>query len=86
MFILNEKTYWPYTITTMLQPYELNSFAEQLNELKEDDDRITPMENFSCKTIDITIKITTDVAAQFMSRCYIARQHSGNIQLVTLIM
>ena len=39
----------------MLCTYELNSFAENLNKLKVDDDGITPMEKFSGTTADITL-------------------------------
>ena len=40
----------------MLWLYELKYFAEQLNELKVDDDGITPMESFAGTTTDITTK------------------------------
>ena len=65
--LLNAKTYCPEAITTILWPYELKAFGEQLNVLKLDDNGITPMENFSVTTTDITIKITTHGYVQFMS-------------------
>ena len=40
----------------MLWPYALKDFAEQLNLLKVDDDRITLMENFAGTTRYITLK------------------------------
>ena len=51
----------------MLWKYALKDFAEKLNVLKVDDDVITPMENFSGTTTEITLKITTHGAVQFMS-------------------
>ena len=54
----------------MLFPYVLKAFAGQINELKLDDDGITPMENFADTTTDITLKITTHVFVQFMSWVY----------------
>ena len=46
------KIYWPEAITTMLCPYVLNSFAEQLNVIKVDDNGITTMEKFEFTTTD----------------------------------
>ena len=66
--ILHAKIYWPEAITTMLYPYSLKEFSEQLNELKVGDDGITPMEHFAGTTIYITPKIITYVAVQFMYR------------------
>ena len=40
----------------MLWKYALKDFAEKLNVLKVDDDVITPMENFSGTTTEITLK------------------------------
>ena len=40
----------------MLCPYELNAFAEKLNLLKVDNDRIICMEKFAGTTTDITPK------------------------------
>ena len=53
---LYAKIYWPEEITTMLWPYSLKVFAEQLNVLKVDDNEITPMEKFSGTTTDIYLK------------------------------
>ena len=50
----------------MLWTYALKSFAEQLNVLKVDDYGINPMDKFVGTTTDITIKITTHGAVQFM--------------------
>ena len=55
-FLLNAKRYFPEAITTMLCPYALKVFAEQLNVLNVDCDGITPMENVLGTTPDITIK------------------------------
>ena len=40
----------------MLWPYSLNAFAEQLNELKVENDGVTTMDMFSGKTTDINLK------------------------------
>ena len=40
----------------MLWYYALKSFVEQLNYLKLNGDRVTPMEKFSGTTTDITLK------------------------------
>ena len=47
---------WTKSITTMLWPYELKDYVEQLNVLKLDYDGITPMENSTGTTTDITLK------------------------------
>ena len=66
--ILHAKRYWTDAITTMLWPYELKDFSDQLNELKVDDDVITPpMEKFAGTTLYITPKITTHGDVQFIS-------------------
>ena len=39
----------------MIRPYALKAFEEKINELKVDDDGITPMEDFVCTTTDITL-------------------------------
>ena len=49
------KRYLPETITTMLCPYSLNYFAEQLDEIKVGYGGITPMEKFSGTKRDITL-------------------------------
>ena len=54
-------------ITTILWPYELNSFEEFFNEIKVDDGGITPMENFPDTTTYITSKNITHGNVQFMS-------------------
>ena len=42
-------------VESILRPYELKYFSEQLNEIKVDDDAITsPMEKFAGTTQDIT--------------------------------
>ena len=50
----------------MLCTYALNAFAEQPNELKVENDGITPMEKFDDTKKDINIKITTHGAVKFM--------------------
>ena len=45
----------------MLCPYVLKAFAEQFNVLKFDGYGINPMEKFSVKTTDITLKFSTSV-------------------------
>ena len=59
--LLHAKRYWPEEITTMLCPYVLKAFAEQFNVLKFDGYGINPMEKFSVKTTDITLKFATSV-------------------------
>ena len=54
--LLNAKIYFPEAINTMLWPYSLKPCVEQLNELKVDDDGITPIEKFAGTTTDITLK------------------------------
>ena len=44
--IIHAKIYCPYEITTILWPYAVKAFAEQLSVLNVDDYEITPMENF----------------------------------------
>ena len=51
----------------MLWPCALKYFAEQLNLIKVDNYGITHMEKFEGTATDITIKITTNGAVQFMS-------------------
>ena len=53
--LLYGKIYFPEEITTMIRPYALKAFEEKINELKVDDDGITPMEDFVCTTTDITL-------------------------------
>ena len=65
--LLQAKRYCTEEINTILWPYELKAFAEQLNELKLVGDGINPMDKFSGTTTDITLKITTHGAVQFMS-------------------
>ena len=62
-----QKIYYPEEIPTMLWPYVLKSFVEQLNILKVYDDGIIPMEKFSVTTKYITLKITTHGSVHFMS-------------------
>ena len=50
----------------MLWPYLLKAFVEKFNEFNVDDDGITPTGRFSGTTTDVTLKITTDVAVQFI--------------------
>ena len=40
----------------MLWPYALKAFEEKMDELKVDDNRITPMKDFSGTTTDINVK------------------------------
>ena len=54
--LLHAKRYRPEAITTMLWPYSLEDFTEQLNELKLDNDEITHMEKFSGTTREINLK------------------------------
>ena len=54
--LLHAKRYRPEAITTMLWPYSLEDFTEQLNGLKLDDDGITHMEKFSGTTREINLK------------------------------
>ena len=65
--LLHKKIYFTEAITTMLWPYEMKNFSEQLNVLKVNDDGITPMENFAGTITDINLKITTHGSVQFMS-------------------
>ena len=65
--LLHAKIYWPEEKTTMLWPYALMAFTEQLNVLKVDYDEITPMEKFAVTTTDVSLKITTHGDVQFMS-------------------
>ena len=44
--LLHENIYCPEAITTILWPYALKEFSEQLNVIKVDNDGITPMEKF----------------------------------------
>ena len=57
--LLHEKRYCVEQIITILWPYAIADFIEQLNQHNEDDDEITPMEKFPCKTTDITLKSIT---------------------------
>ena len=54
---MHEQKYCKELITTMLCPYSLKDFSEQLNELKVDDDGIILTEKFSGTATDITLKI-----------------------------
>ena len=54
--LLHAKIYCPEAITKMLCPYALKAFPEKLNELKVVSDGITPMEEFSGTTTDITLQ------------------------------
>ena len=40
----------------MLWPYALNVLSDQFNDIKVDDDGVTPTENFSVTTMDTTLK------------------------------
>ena len=53
--LIHAKIYCLYSTTTMLCPYAIKTFVEQLDELKVDNDGITPMEKFSGTTTDITL-------------------------------
>ena len=61
------KGYFLEAIATIIWSYVLKDFSEQLNELKVDVYGITTMEKFAGTTTDITLKITTPGAVQFMS-------------------
>ena len=50
------KRCFPEAIYTLLCPYLLKAFAEQLNVLNVDGDRVTPLEKFSGTTVDINPK------------------------------
>ena len=65
--LLHTKIYLPGEITKKLWNYTIKAFAEQLNELKVDDDGINPMGNFSGTTTYTTLQITTHRDVQFMS-------------------
>ena len=54
--LLHANIYFLEAITTMLWPYELKAFSEQLNKVKVDDYGITPMKKFAGKTTYITLK------------------------------
>ena len=54
--LLHANIYWPEAITTMLWPYALKYFADQLNVIKVYNYVITPMEKFEGTATDITIK------------------------------
>ena len=56
LLLLHAITYWPEAITTMLRPYAMKDFTEQLNVLNVDDDGITTMEKFSGTTTEIIHK------------------------------
>ena len=51
--LLYAKKYRPQAIATILCPYVLKSFAEQLDVLKVDDDNIIPMDKFAGTTTNI---------------------------------
>ena len=55
--LLHANIYWPKEIPTLLCPYTLKYFADQLNVIKVDNDGLTPMEKFEGTATDITIKI-----------------------------
>ena len=54
--LLHANIYWPEELTTMLWPYALKYFAEQLNVIKVDNDGIMSMEKFEGTATEITIK------------------------------
>ena len=54
--LLHTKRYWPEAINTMLWPYALNKFVEQLTELELGDYGVTPIDNCSVTTAYLNLK------------------------------
>ena len=54
--LLHTKGYHLEAINTILWFYELKNLAENFNELKVDDNGITPIDKFAGTTTDITVR------------------------------